>query len=128
MALGEWSKSNASYGRKLINSGIEGARSGREAFLDGDPFKPFLSESVRKALKPAVLGACLGLLGGYPGGRHKSISRALARGLLGGAVGLGAGVVWESRHLTASAAGGALKNIGQVRDEHWLDKHPIDYA
>jgi hypothetical protein len=27
-----------------------------------------------------------------------------------------------------SAASSALKNIGKVRDEHWLAKHPIDYA
>ncbi|MGA8149565.1 MAG: hypothetical protein WB952_01210 [Terriglobales bacterium] len=49
-------------------------------------------------------------------------------GLLGGAIGLGAGIAWETRCLTARAAGGALKNIGKVRDEHWLTKHPIDYA
>jgi hypothetical protein len=54
--------------------------------------------------------------------------RALTYGLLGGAVGLCAGLVWESRRLTASVAGSALKNIGQVRDERWLAKHPIDYA
>jgi hypothetical protein len=128
MAFHDWSKSNASYGRRLISSGIEGARSGRKAFLTGEPLKPFISESVRKALKPAALGACLGVLGGYPGSRHRSIGRALARGLLGGAVGLSAGVVWESRHLTASAAGGAFKSIDRVRDERWLAKHPIDYA
>jgi hypothetical protein len=52
----------------------------------------------------------------------------LAYGLLGGAIGFGAAVVGESRCLTASIAGGALKNIGRVRDEHWLSKHPIDYA
>ncbi|MGB2606084.1 MAG: hypothetical protein WBC78_20935 [Candidatus Sulfotelmatobacter sp.] len=83
---------------------------------------------MRRALKPAVLGACLGVLGSHPGYRQKSISRALAYGLLGGAIGLGAGLVWESRRLTASAAGGAWVNIGRVRDEHWLTMHPIDYA
>jgi hypothetical protein len=128
MALREWSKSNANYGRKLVNSGIEGARSGRKAFLNGEPLTPFMSESVRRALRPAAVGACLGVLGSYPRCRPKSISRALACGLLGGAIGLGAGVAWESRHLTASAASGALKNIGRVRDEQWLTKHPIDYA
>jgi hypothetical protein len=128
MDVRKWSKSNADYGRKLLDSGIEGARSGREAFLHGESLNPFLSESARNALKPAVLGACLGVLGSYPGYREKSISRALAYGLLGGAIGFGAGVAWESRHLTASAAGGALKNIGRARDEHWLTKHPIDYA
>jgi hypothetical protein len=49
-------------------------------------------------------------------------------GLLGGAVGFGAGVVWKSRRLVASAANSALRNIGKVRDEHWLTKHPINYA
>jgi hypothetical protein len=52
----------------------------------------------------------------------------LAYGLLGGAIGFGAGVAWESRRFTASVADGALRNIGKVRDEHWLTKHPIDYA
>jgi len=128
MDLREWSKSNADYGRELLHSGIEGARSGGEAFLHGESLTPFLSESVRSALKPAALGACIGVLGSCPGNRQKSISRALVYGLLGAAIGVGASVAWESRRLTASAAGGALKNIGRVRDEHWLTKHPIDYA
>jgi len=128
MDLGKWSKSQADYGRELLHSGIDGARSGREAFLKGESLTPFLSESVRSALKPAALGMCLGVLGGYPGSREKSASRALACGLLGGAFGLGVGVAWESRRLSASVAGGALKGIERVRDEHWLTKHPIDYA
>jgi hypothetical protein len=37
MGLREWSKSNANYGEKLVNSGIEGARCGGEAFLNGNP-------------------------------------------------------------------------------------------
>ena len=128
MDLRKWSKSNADYGRRLLDSGLEGARSGEEAFLNGELLTPFLGESVRSALKPAALGACIGVLGSYPGYRQKSIARALAFGLLGGAIGLGAGLAWESRCLTASVAGSALRNIGRVRDEHWLTKHPIDYA
>jgi hypothetical protein len=128
MDLYEWSKSNADYGRRLLDSGIEGARSGEEAFLNGKSLTPFLSESVRNALRPAAVGACLGLLGSRPGYREKSIARALVYGLLGGAIGLGAGVAWESRRLTASVADGAFRNMGRVRDEHWLTKHPIDYA
>ncbi|MGA7560169.1 MAG: hypothetical protein WBW12_14710 [Terriglobales bacterium] len=128
MDLHKWSKSNADYGRRLLDSGIEGARSGREAFLNGESLTPFLSESFRRAMKPAVLGACIGVLGSCPGYRQKSTTRALAFGLLGAAIGLGAGVAWKSRRLTASAAGGALRGMGKVRDEHWLRKHPIDYA
>src|ERR1035441_9395478 len=104
MDLYKWSKSSADYGRQLLDSGIEGARSGEEAFLDGKPLTPFLSESVRNALKPAALGACIGVLGSYPGYREKSITRTLVYGLLGGAIGLGAGVAWESRRLSVTAA------------------------
>jgi len=128
MDLREWSKSSTNYGRKLVNSGLEGARSGGEEFLNGEPLAPFLSESVRRALAPAAFGACLGVLGSYPGSRQKFIGRALACGLLGGAIGFGAGIAWENRRLGASVADGAWKNIGRVRDEHWLTKHPIDYA
>jgi len=128
MDLRKWSKSNADYSRKLFSTGIDGARSGRETFLQGESLTPFLGHSVRRALKPAALGACLGVLSSYAGYRPKSITRALAYGVLGGAIGLGAGFAWESRCLTASAAGGALRNIGKLRDEHWLTKHPIDYA
>jgi len=128
MDLRKWSKSNADYGRELLHSGIEGARSGREVFLNGESSTPLVADSVRSALKPAILGACLGVLGSFPCRREKSISRALTYGLLGGAIGFGASVAWENRCLTASVAGSVLKNIGRVRDEHWLSNHPIDYA
>jgi len=128
MSLCTWAKSNADYSRDLLQSGIEGARSGREAFLKGASLRPFLDESVRSALGPAVLGTCIGILGSLPRRRRRSMGRSLAFGLLGAALGLSAGILWESRRLTASVAGGALKNMGRVRDEHWLEKHPIDYA
>ena len=80
MDLREWSKSSSVYGRRLLDSGIEGARSGQEAFLNGQPLTPFLSESVRSAWIPAAFGACIGMLGSYPGYRQKSITRALAFG------------------------------------------------
>ncbi len=128
MDVREWAKSTADYGHELVNSGFEGARSGGDAFLNGEPVAPFLSESLQKALKPAVLGVCLGVLGSYPGSGKKSIGRTLAFGLLGGVIGFGAGVAWESRRFTASVAGGALRSLGKTRDEHWWSRHPIDYA
>lgn len=128
MDLREWSKSSSDYGRKLLGSGIDGARSAEEAFFDGKSPTPFLNESVCSAATTAVLGAFIGVLSSYPGNERKSVRRALAYGLLGGAVGLGAGLAWESRRLTTTMAGGALRSIGKARDEHWLEKHPIDYA
>jgi hypothetical protein len=128
VGLKEWSKSNARYGEKLVRSGIEGARSAGKAFLGGESLAPFLGESVLSARRSAALGACLGVLGSYPRSPQKSLGRVLAFGLLGGALGFGAAVVWESRRLVASSAGGALRGIGKVRDEHWLARHPINYA
>jgi hypothetical protein len=126
--MSQCNKANAGYGHKLVRSGLEGARSGREAFLHGGALAPYLSTSVRNALRPAAFGMCLGLLGGYPGKRDQTRNRALVFGLLGGAIGFCFGLVWESRQLTLSVASAALENIEKVRDEHWLEKHPIDYA
>jgi hypothetical protein len=124
----EWSKSSVDYGRKLMDSAKEGALSGENEFLKEEPLTPYLGESARQALAPAAIGACLGAAAGYLGTRPRSRSRMLAFGLLGGFIGFGAGVLWESRKLTASVASGAWKNIGRTRDDHWLEKNPIDYA
>jgi hypothetical protein len=128
MGLRTWSKSEVEYGRKVLGSGLEGARSGREAFLNGRPLTTFLSESVREAFKPAVLGACIGFLSSYQSRRHRSIGRGLGVSWLYGAVGFSAGFAWASRRLTASMASGVRRNVGRARDEHWLEGHPIDYA
>ncbi len=125
-----WPKASVAYGRELLHSGVEGARSGEQAFLHGQSLTPFINICVKHALAPATIGACLGVLGGCSG--HKSRGRAFACGLLGGAIGgvmgLSAGLAWETRRLAESVMTSALRNIGRVRDQHWLEKHPIDYA
>jgi len=128
MSFLEWSKSSVDYGRRLVDSAVEGARTGEDAFLKNEPLVPYLGESLRPALAPAVIGACLGVVGGYLANGRRSTTRALAGGLFGGAIGFGAGVLWENRQLTVSVASGAWKNIGRTRDQHWFDKNPIDYA
>jgi hypothetical protein len=128
MSTGEWSRSSVDYGRKLLDSGLEGAREGQEAFLQGESLLSFLGNSARKALIPAAIGACLGAVGSLSGGRQRSASRTFVFAFLGGAFGLAAGVGWESRRFTTSVACGALKSISKTRDEHWLEENPIDYA
>jgi hypothetical protein len=128
MNVMEWSKSNVDYGRKLVESAVEGARTGEGKFLKEESLAPFLSGSVRHAVGPAVIGACLGALGGYLESGRRSKTRALAGALLGGVAGLGAAVIWDSRRFTASVAVGAWKSIGRTRDERWFQKNPIDYA
>jgi len=128
MNLREWSKSSVDYGRKLVDSAVDGARTGEDRFLKEAPLVPFLNESARRSLAPAVVGACLGVLSGYLGKERRSTTSALADGLLGGAIGFGVGMIWENRQLTASVVFDAWKSVGNARDEHWFEKNPIDYA
>ena len=128
MNVATWLTPNVVYGRKLLRSAMEGARSGEAAFLHGRPFHFFVDESAWHALKPAALAACVSALGAYSGRRHRSPGRALAYGVLGGTLGFGAALAWESRGLTASIASAAWRKINRTRDEHWLESNPIDYA
>jgi hypothetical protein len=43
-------------------------------------------------------------------------------------IGFAAGFAWKTRDLTESMGRSAAKQMGVVRDQHWLDRHPIDYA
>ena len=58
MNVMEWSKSNVDYGRKLVDSALEGARRGEGEFLKEESLASFLSESARQSLAPAAIGAC----------------------------------------------------------------------
>lgn len=124
----EWSKSSVDYGQKLVDSAIEGAREGEDEFLKEEPLAPYLSESARHALGPAMVGAFLGAFGGSLGNGRRSTRSVVAYSLLGGALGFGAGLIWENRQFGASVASSAWKKINQTRDEHWFEKNPIDYA
>ena len=127
MTAQQWLKSEIKYGRKILHAGVEGSRSGQEAFLNGRSLTPFLNDSIHKALMPAAVGIVIGALGGIAQ-RKKNVTRVFAGAMLGGTVGLLAGVAWESRGLSVSATRGALKKIGKVRDEHWFERNPIAYA
>jgi len=127
MNILEWAKSEADYGRKLIDSAMEGARRGEGEFLQNESLGCCLERAALHALAPTIVGACLGWLGGHLENR-RTRSRALVCGLLGGAIGFGAGVAWENRKLTASVASGAWKSVSKTRDERWFEKNPIDYA
>jgi len=127
MTAEQWLKSEVKYGRDVVHAGLEGSRSGREAFLNGRPLTPYLNKSVCKALIPAAIGTCIGALGGVTQ-RNRSAGRVLAAASVGGAVGFLVGMVWENRGLTRSTVRGAAREIGKVCDEHWFERNPIAYA
>jgi hypothetical protein len=127
MNILEWSKSEVDYGRKLMDSAVDGAREGEGEFLQNESLGRYLERSALHAMGPTVLGACLGWFGGRLENR-RSKGGALVCAFLGGAIGFGAGLFWENRRLTASVASGAWKSMNQTRDAHWFEKNPIDYA
>jgi hypothetical protein len=116
------------YGKSLANSGAAGVRSGRDTYLDGQPLGAVLSQKARASLGLAAIGACAGLLQCLVSGRRRRVPESLALGAVGSVIGFFAGFTWKTRDLTASMVHGAAKNMGTVRDEHWLERHPIDYA
>ena len=61
-------------------------------------------------------------------GKRRSASSVVIGGLLGSVVGWGAGVAWKSRHFAGAATTKAMRSIHAVRDAHWLEQNPIDYA
>jgi len=76
----------------------------------------------------AAAGACVGLLRPYLTHRRNRLPKALAGGALGSALGLCAGLAWKTRAVTSGVVHSARKEVDRVRDEHWLEMNPIDYA
>jgi len=120
-------KSSLHYGRDLVNSGLSGLRNGRDLHLNGQPLSEALTESARGALGLAAIGTCAALFGSCLARRDRG-AKAVGYGVAGSVIGLIIGLAWKTRELTASMGRSALKEMGTVRDQHWLQNHPIDYA
>ncbi len=116
------------YGRTLVQSGVSGLRSGRETHLNGRPLSSVLNQSARASISLATIGACAGLLRLYVSNRRGRVPKTVAWSVLGSAIGFCAGFAWKTRDLTTSMGRSSLKQMRVVRDEHWLERHPIDYA
>ena len=124
-----WFESNLNYGKNLVGSSVEGARSARKMTSDGECAGSILARSARDSWQLVTIGVGLGLLCGFLASRRKpSPGKMLACGALGAFVGLGTGMAWETRQLAGDMARGAIRNARVVRDAHWLERHPIDYA
>jgi len=116
------------YGRRLANAGLTGIRTGQQTASPDQSFSALLVDSLRDSLMLAAVGACVGLLRPYVTRRRNRLPRALAGGAVGSALGLCAGFVWKTRAATSGLVHSARKEMDRVRDEHWLEMNPIDYA
>src|SRR5271167_4002316 len=92
-------RSRLQYGRKLVNSGLSGLRSGRDSHLQGQPFSEALTDSARGALGLAAIGTCAALVGSYFSGRTHRRAKAVGFGVMGSVIGLAVGLAWKTREL-----------------------------
>jgi hypothetical protein len=128
MTVTDWVEENLQYGRKLVNSGLEGAQAGGEAALGDETIPEVLKESAPSSIGLAVAGAGVGILCSYLGNKRKLTKESVLFGAIGGLAGFLIGAGWSTRHLTNGMRVGALRNMSSVRDERWLHRNPIDYA
>ena len=123
-----WSKSTVDYGRKLVDSAVDGVRTGEDEFLVDGRLTPYLTKGASRSLVPAAIGAILGTYCGALRHERRSTARILTGCILGGLLGFSAGMVWETRYLTESIGTNVRKRVQSARDEHWFEENPIDYA
>ena len=113
-------QSDRRYLIELLQAAIDGASSARETSV-----LPVLGGPV---WVPAAVGAVVGASTiSLKRNRNPGYDLAVA-GLVGSVIGLGCGVVWAARGFAGSIARGAMRKVNTVRDAHWLDRNPIDYA
>ncbi|MFZ1134693.1 MAG: hypothetical protein WAN69_07095 [Candidatus Korobacteraceae bacterium] len=120
--------STVRYGKKLVNAGITGIRTGQNSARGEQKLSTLAARAARNSLALAAVGACVGLLRSYLGHRRNRVSNALALGTLGSALGFVAGFGWKTRNVTSSVAHSTARELRKARDEHWLESNPIDYA
>jgi hypothetical protein len=114
------------YGRRLVHAGISGIRNGQDD-LPLHSVSHVMADALPDSLKLAAIGACLSLLPACFSRRPRPL-KAVALGVLGSALGFCVGFTWKTRGATSTLTRSALREVRKVNDEHWLEKHPIDYA
>lgn len=128
MTFRETFKDNIEYGRKLVNSGLEGVQEGGREGLRGQSLPEVVLDSAKDSWALVAIGAGVGVLASYLANKRKLTPQVALFGVLGGVLGFSIGLSWGTRHVTGGAARGAMRKINATRDEHWLENNPIDYA
>jgi hypothetical protein len=107
---------NKVYGRKIVEAAISGISKSETPAENKSPLRLILG-----CLTGAAIGTCADK---YVLRRPARFSRTVACA----AVGLLATLAWNTRNITGAMVRSAAKEIGKVRDAHWLETNPIDYA
>ena len=121
-------KDNLTYGKELVESGIEGAAEARKEVFAAEGKTDLVHEAAQESWQSATVGAMVGAIVGVLVDDRKPACGVFFGGLLGAAAGFAASFAWKTRPLSTAIARGAGKRIGRARDQHWLTGHPINYG
>lgn len=110
------------YTQRLIHAGMQGLHAPQG--LNAIPVAQ-LSASVRASLRAAAVGAGLAWLGCSLIRRRSARPQAI---VACSALAFCAEFGWRTRNTSTQAIHRASTEIARVRDQHWLEMNPIDYA
>ena len=128
MSIKDTVKENIAYSKELLEAGIEGANVARKEVLDAEETTDLVTSAAQESWQPATIGVLAGAICGVLADDRKPIRGVIAGGLLGAVLGFAGSFAWKTRPLTSAMAHKAGKRINEVRDGHWLTKHPINYG
>ena len=112
------------YGRELLRAGIDGIRSGERVVMTSD-VQRHIADSALQALGAAFVGGSLALVvNRLLNNRRVRLAPVFACSTAA----FCADFLWRTRSISSNVVGHAEKEISKVRDQHWLESHPIDYA
>ncbi len=121
-------KENVAYSKELLEAGIEGANTARKEVLASAETTDLVTSAAQESWQPATIGVLAGAICGVLADDRRPLRGVIAGGLFGAVLGFAGSFAWKTRPLTSAMARKAGKRINQVRDGHWLTKHPINYG
>jgi hypothetical protein len=121
-------KENFAYSKELLEAGITGANTARQEVLAAEETTDLVASATQESWQPATIGGLAGAVCGVLADDRRPLRGVIAGGLFGALLGFAGSFVWRTRPLTSAMARNAGKRINEVRDGHWLSKHPINYG
>jgi len=128
MSIKDTVKENLAYSKELLEAGIDGANTARKEVLEAEATTDLVTSAAQESWQPATIGVLAGAICGVLADDRKPLRGVVFGGLLGAVLGFAGSFAWKTRPLTSAMAHTAGKRITQVRDGHWLSKHPINYG
>ena len=121
-------KENISYSKELLEAGIGGANTARKEMLTAEATTDLVACAAQESWQSATFGLLAGALCGVLADDRRPVRGVIAGGAFGALLGFAGSFIWKTRPLTSAMARNAGKRISEVRDGHWLSKHPVNYG